>query len=328
MPHEMTRRSVCGLLLGDLMGTVACARPDMSVRTALQSIASENNLAILDLGNIDYGTRTELSAYSAAGARTGMIVLPKRERPCHVAISPDGQWMAWDNWSALPAAAGAEGAAPPRVVLMDAPTSIRSISLKEGFGTFLAISSGARRLALLVGNIKPRSVPWRLIVLNVASNDVEHDLTDLVSRFDLGRVRRLGISGIGDRVAIAFAQKVVVIDLPSHEVLLEDRGSFSSLSPDGKFVAFVDDHHRIAVVSLETGVRRTLLDAWWRTIVIGGWNPDGRYLLAACTRLASFSMSLVAVECATNHFAAIQPLGDGVAAGHSWIKRDLLGNVS
>ncbi len=298
------------------------------MRTSLEALANKNNLAILDLNDVDYGARTELSAYSIAGARSGTIVLPKHKKPCKIAISPDGQWMAWDNWSALPPSAWPEKAAPPRVVVMDSPKSVRSLDLKEGFATILAISSKAEHLALVVGNIKPDSVPWRLIILNASTNNVEHDLTDLVSRFDLGRAYRLGISSMGNRVVVAFAEKFVVIDLPSRKVLMNSRGRFPALSPNGESVAFVDDQHHIAVVSLATRVRLTLLDSWWRTIAIGAWSPDGRYLLAASTRLLSFSIRLVAVECATNRFAGIRPLGDFVAPGCVWINRDLLGQVS
>ncbi len=322
MTLEITRRRACGLLFGDLIGTVACAQPSREVSKSLANAAHQHDLAILDLGAIRTSSGSELRAVTVGGARAGKVVLPESERPCQIAVSPDGRWMAWDNWSALPWSEGTKE--PPQVFIMKAPESVRSLSLKDGFGTSLAISSNAEHIALVSGNIDSSLPPRRLIVLSGATVEIEHDVTDLISQSDLAQAGRLGISGEGNRLAVGFAERFVVIDIPSHKALLEDRGRLPALSPDGEFLAFVNHDKQLTVVSLSTGIRRTLLGAFGRTLGVGAWSPNGRYLLAGAVKTLSFSVQLVAVEYATNRFAEIRPLGEFVGKDHVWVKRDLL----
>jgi hypothetical protein len=207
---------------------------------------------------------------------------------------------------------------------MNGPQSVRSLNLKGSFGGGLAISSRAEHLALVVANLDRNSVLWRLIVLRADTLEVEHDVTDLVSRSELGQVSRLRISGTGNRLAVEIPPRFVVIDLPSHKVLMEEQGRFPALSPDGESLAFVDDRKRLVVVNLATGARRTLLSGWLGVLSIGAWSPDGTYLLANVPRPLRFSVILVAVECATDRYAEVMPLGEIGGGSYVWVKRELL----
>jgi|ERR1035441_4698900 hypothetical protein len=100
MTPEMTCRCACGLLFGDVIGAVACARPERNVSKALQDAANGQNLAVVDLTAMDYGTFSELFASTIAGAWAGKVVIPESQHPLAMAVSPDGRWLAWDDRSA------------------------------------------------------------------------------------------------------------------------------------------------------------------------------------------------------------------------------------
>ena len=61
----------------------------------------------------------------------------------------------------------------------------------------------------------------RLLVLNSATDEVENDVTELVTKFSLAQVYRFQISANGRRLAVGSRESFVVIDLPSRKILLE-----------------------------------------------------------------------------------------------------------
>jgi len=71
----------------------------------------------------------------------------------------------------------------------------------------------------------------RLLVLNSATDEVENDVTELVTRFSLAQVYRFQISANGRRLAVGSRESFVGIDLPSRKILLEQDGHYPSLSP-------------------------------------------------------------------------------------------------
>lgn len=318
---EITRRRACGLLCFGLSGSSACTPPARKTSGELLDDAERQGLAILDLWAVYKGDRSELSAFTVAGADAGRIVLAGRS--LRAAVSPDGSWMAWDVEKSLPRLFVTNGSESARSLSLDA-----AFNLKPAFIESFALSSGTEHLAIVVGtavrNARSRG-PLRLVVLRVPTLEVEEDVTDVVARLSPGWESQLAVAGLcNHRLLVAFSESFVVIDLSSRSPLFADRGRFPSLSPDGGSVAIVDDRRRLVIVEVSSGARRTPLGRWWRTLGIGGWSPDGRYLLVGATEPLSFSIRLVAVEPATGRFADIMPLGDLVGNGFVWIRRDLL----
>src|SRR5271157_4456454 len=154
MKPEMTRRCACGLLLGDLLGTVACSCSSRSVARALHKYATEQNLAMVEPIPMGYGDFSEVHAIRVGGGWAGKVVIPESQCPNMMSVSPDGRWLAWDNRSAerWPLGTGA----PLQVFITNAPQSVRSLDLTRnpnlrGYaGRQLAISSGAEHLALVL----------------------------------------------------------------------------------------------------------------------------------------------------------------------------------
>ena len=90
-----TRRQIAALMSWKLAaGLVGCSREiPRALADDLQKTADQQGLAILDLVAIDYGDRTVLSGNTIAGAPAGKVVL--RGRPASIAVSPDGDRIAW-----------------------------------------------------------------------------------------------------------------------------------------------------------------------------------------------------------------------------------------
>lgn len=317
---EITRRA-CGLLFCDLLGTAACSQPNQDLATDLRGVANEQGLAIVSLWYSGMGNRTELSAFTVAGAEAGKIVLA--ERPKRVTVSPDGLWLAWDK-------VDRDSSRPfPRVFVTNGSQPTRSLNLPADFVGSFGISSKGEHLTAVVEVAGPKvhaPVQLRVIVLHVPTLKVEEDVSDVVAPLTApGRASRLAVAGLCEhRLLAVCAGRFMVIDLPSHKPILSELGSSAALSPDGESVAFVDTHRNLVVTNFSTGVRRALLGPWWRVFGVGAWSPDGRYLLVGAVQGLSFSTGLIAVECATNRFADVMPLGDLAGNGFVWIRRNLL----
>ena len=249
-----TRREIAGMMFWNLAaGLVGCSKPTQGAMTDLQEMADQQELAILSLVAVDYGIRTDLSGRTVAGAGAGRIVL--RDRPYSIAVSAEGEWIAWDNWSARPEPEGI--GAKLLVILATTSPPTRSLTFDSWFGGPLAISSKAEHLALIKG-VTGQKQPYSLVVADTAAARVEHDVTDLVTRFPLARAVRLGLSGSGNRLVVGSAEWFTVIDLPSRKSVYEARGRYPSLSPDGEFLAFVDQDRRVFLRALSTRSGRIL----------------------------------------------------------------------
>lgn len=328
MKHVISRRKACAVALGNLVATAACSGPDRNAVATLQASADEQDLAILDSAAVSYSEHCDLSAFAPDGTRAGEIVLPAQSGS-RVAVSPDGQWLAWDNsWKALPPPVG-KAEEPFKITLIGPSRTIRRLCPRVTFAFPIAISSNAKRLALSAVNTNPEPPGRRLLILNGNTGEIEFDLTDWAPRNAPKEPCNHGFSASGDRLLVALLdgkkRSFGVLDVPARKLVLEGSGDFPSLAPDGERVAYIDDRHRAIVLSLSTGSRKTLLDGWWRVTGISAWSPDGKYLLVGATRLLSFTISLLAVECATNRFAQVMDIGKPAGWTYDWIKRSLLG---
>ena len=240
-------------------------------------------------------------------------------------MSAEGEWIAWDNWSARPEPEGI--GAKLLVILATTSPPTRSLTFDSWFGGPLAISSKAEHLALIKG-VTGQKQPYSLVVADTAAARVEHDVTDLVTRFPLARAVRLGLSGSGNRLVVGSAEWFTVIDLPSRKSVYEARGRYPSLSPDGEFLAFVDQDRRVFLRALSTRSGRILRGRSGSVDGIGAWSPDGRYLLAGVSGTLSLSKKLVAIDSRTNRVVDLMPLGDLSGDKCVWVKKSFLSSSS
>ena len=135
-------------------------------------------------------------------------------------------------------------------------------------------------------------------------------------------VERMSISGNGSVLAVGYRSFVSVIDVLTRGFVLRSAGRFPSLSPDGETLAFVSGR-AVHLVSLKTGVRRAI--SLGRAFGVGGWSPDGAYLLAGARGSLSFWTWLYAVEVASGRYWPLLRLGEGDYGDHfCWVLRDLL----
>ena len=263
----MTRRHIIDLLLTGATGLPACAPPKVGILARLNRIAASEELAIVD-------TLTP-EVMTVIGANVGRFVLP--EPPGRLSIAPDGVWAAWFPYSSNVYPEGTEG---PLVYFTDHRESARTLRLKGRFGAQLAISSKGERLAVAL--VVAAGPVTRLLVLKLATGEVEYDLTDLLTRFSPAKVERLRLSAGGNRLAAGSRNLFSVVDLPSRTVLFEGAGRFPSLSPSGEAVAFVDERRKLSLTTIATGATRRLLG--WSAVHGSGPGPRTAHSFSQASR--------------------------------------------
>jgi hypothetical protein len=259
-----------------------------------------------------------LDRTAVAGAGAGQLLVP--DHPEWLSISPDGAWAAWIPSACLPYPSGTTG--EPLFRFTDNNRSARTVRFEGWYGVQLAISSNAGHLALV---IVCTDGTRRLVVLKTETGEVEHDVTELIARFDLKGMEHLQLSASGDRLVAGSRNLFSVVDVLSHKVLLEGEGRSPSLSPSGGSLAFVGEGRELKLTTVVTGATRRLLGRS-TTHGVGAWTPDGTLLLAGVeTRLLSLYWYLVAVDCAADACAEIARLEEhDPGQGCCFIRRQLL----
>jgi len=259
---------------------------------------------------------------TANGADSGQLELPGAAPPHFLSVAPDGVWVAWVPESSLPDAFGGSG--QPAFCITDDPRSARTSSFRGWFGQQIALSSGAEHLAVVAVD---RDLNRRLLTVNAATGETEHDLTELIARFSLGDVERLRFSANGSRLVVGSRESFLVLDLSAHKALFQGEGRVPSRSPSGEEAAFVDARGRLGLAAVASGATRTLLDGA-TTYGVGSWTPDGSLLLAGVRGSLSFYWNLAAIDCTAGQYAAIRRLEEhDFGQGSGLIKRRLLSRV-
>src|SRR3989442_520008 len=151
-----------------------------------------------------------------------------------------------------------------RGLFADDPLSTRTLRFKGLCASQAAISSKASHVALVA--VLDKAGTLGLLVLNPATAEVENDVTELVTKFSLAQVYRFQISANGTRLAVASRESFVVIDLPSRKILLEQDEHYTSLSPQGDVIAFLDKREKFVVTTITYGSRRSIRDRWWNPV--------------------------------------------------------------
>jgi hypothetical protein len=257
---------------------------------------------------------------SVNGGTVGKLIspVPSDEDP---AVSPDGGSVAW-----IPSAEDKQFAADGRSsILILEGGAIRTVRYRGRFARLAAISSSARRVALVTMR---EPYQYRLVLLEPDSTQPERNLTDLLTKFSALEVERLGLCALGRRLVVGTRNSVVAIDLDRAEVVFESAGRFPALSPDGERLSFADENHRLVLRTLRNGTS-TFLAENWSAYGTGSWSPDGRYLLAGGRSPLQLWRRLVAVNVLTRGFVELKKLADEGDYGSScvWIKRCLLSIV-
>jgi hypothetical protein len=93
---------------------------------------------------------------------------------------------------------------------------------------------------------------------------------------------------------------------------------FSSLSPDAKTVAYVDDDHRLMLYSVAGGAVKPLLPGI-RTAGVGAWSPNGRLLLAGAIMLWKQPLLIVNVEDGST--LEVHEIGERFGFTFAWINK-------
>jgi hypothetical protein len=306
----MTRRSLVNVLISGAAGTLACV--PKGAAAALKNandMAEREGLAII---------MDRSFANTVTGVQVGQLRLP--DNPYWLSVAPDGAAVAWVPASSLCHPLAAE---EPLVRFTDKSRSVRTLRFAGRCATQVAISSNARHVALIA--VADEAFNRRLMLLNPVTAEVEYDSTELISRFDRAQVECFQISATGDRLAVASRESFAVIDLPSRKLVLEGNGRFTSLSPQGDALVFLGRGGDLVMITLATGARRSLMNRWWTAFGVGGWSPDGRFLLAGGEASLGIFTKLVVIDCTTNEFVEIMRLGHGNGGQTCrWIKRSLL----
>lgn len=240
-----------------------------------------------------------------------------------VAISPDGNAVAW--WlRRFPYPSASERSPFVTIERVNEGRQPVFVEGKVAVGE-LGISAGA---AVIVAFALPLNLvstsKWELLVIDRRSGAV-HDLTRMVSAFEVGNnVEDVNVSGPGSLAALGTREQIQVLQIPGGETAYAGPGRFPRLSPDGKRLAFVNKD-KLWIHSFVDGTTKQMMKGK-RVKGVGGWSPDGRFLLAgAGTTMLTLTKRQIIVDTVTGEHASIGKLGEGDYGSHfAWVSVKLL----
>jgi hypothetical protein len=238
-------------------------------------------------------------------------------------ISPDGTALAWSSYRVpaleeeipfLTVTTLADGTQPVRVegrVAVGSGLSSRA-EVIVAIGIPLDVREGRRR---------------ELLTIDRRDGGAVHDLTRSVTQFELGNnLEVISVSGPGTLVALGEREReqIQVLEIPSGKTVYAGRGRFPRLSPDGTRLAFVNKE-MIWIYSFTDGSTKQLLKV--KPVKgLGGWSPDGRFLLAgAWTTSLALEKRQIIIDTAIGEYAVIGQLPEGdYGSQFAWISVKLL----
>jgi hypothetical protein len=237
--------------------------------------------------------------------------IPSGYRLLDAHVSPDGTTIAW---SLYPDSATGEKASMLEVL---SPGDGALPVLVGGFERRAAVGIGlSTRAELIVAVGIPLDTPVvrrELLVIDRHLGKVVYDLTKFVAQEELGkRLETLNVSGTGTLLALGQRgpEQIRVIEIPSGKTVYETPGRFPHLSPDGKRLAFVNQE-TIWTYSFGDDSIKELSKAK-RVKGLGGWSPDGRFVLAgAWATGSSFEKSQIIVDTDSGEYGIEGELGEG-----------------
>jgi hypothetical protein len=238
-------------------------------------------------------------------------------------ISPDGTALAWSSYTnSVPAETTSF------LTIISSQDGIQPVHVEGRVAAGSGLSTRAEVIVAISVRLDPREGRHReLLAIDRRAGSVVHDLTRSVAQFDLGNnLEVLSVSGPGTLVALGerAPEHIQVIEIPSGKTLYTGPGRFPRVSPDGTRMAFVNKE-TIWVHSFADGSTKELSKVK-RVKGLGGWSPDGRFLLAgAWDTLPSFEKRQIIVDTDVGEYAILGELGEGdYGTQLAWISVKLL----
>lgn len=305
----LCKRAIIGMLLIGVTGMAGTS--DQTIIEAVRAMEREFGVTITDCSNLpDMVRRAQHIPYVGYSLHVS-------------AISPDGGTIAWSSYS-FPD----KGEKVLFLTVQSLKEGIQPIQVEGRVALNTSLSSGAEVIVTIASLLDPvPSRHWELLAIDRRSGLVVHNLTRFMTLFELGNnIVQIDISGTGTLAALEKidTEQIQVLEIPSGKSVYTGQGSSSRLSPDGKRLAFVREG-MIWIHSFTDGSTAKLLKGK-RVKGIGGWSPDGRFLLAgAWTTLLAIDKRQIIVDTTTGKYAVIGKLGEGNwGTTFAWVSTKLL----
>jgi hypothetical protein len=311
--HLRCKRAIIGALLAGV--TAMAGAPSKTIIESVKAMERERALTMMWHFDLVRSVR-----------RTQQI--PDNYSLFVSAISPDGTAIAWSSY--------------PNSGPREKFPFLTVKSLKEGTQPVWvagrvaagspALSSGAEVIVAIALPLDPLQRRRRdLLAIDRRSGVVVHDLTRFVTQFEVttdvmsgNHIENICVSGPGTLVALGTREQMQVLEIPSGKTVYAGPGSCPRLSPDGNRLAFVDKDS-LFIHSFADGATVQLRKVK-RVKGVGGWSPDGRFLLVgAWTTLLAFEKRQIIVDTTTGEYAVIGKLSDGdYGTNFAWVSVKLL----
>lgn len=310
--HILCKRAIIGLLFA---GTTAMA--SASSKEIIESVnAMERELGV-----------TITTGFDLASSVRRVQQIPDNYGSFGLAISPDGITIAWSSYP-VPY----HGEKIPFLTVKSLNEAKQPVWVEGRVVVgHLGLSSRAEVIVAIGHPLDPpQNRRLELLVIDRRSGVVVHDLTPFVTKFEVttdvtsgNNVEYISVSGPGTLVALGTPKQMQVLEIPSGKSVYAGPGRFPRLSPDGKRLAFVNKE-MIWIHSFVDGL--TVRLPVKRVKGVGGWSPDGRFLLAgAWTTVLAFEKRQIIVDTTTGKYAVIGKLEDGDYGSQlAWVSVKLL----
>jgi len=234
------------------------------------------------------------------------------------AIAPDASALAW--W--LQPFPQRGGAGTPFLMVERLNEGSHPVWVNGYFATGeFGISSRAEVIVVKAHPSGQRRL--KLLSLNLRNGVTVQDLTPFVTEFELPIVEQISVSGPGTLVALGSRERIQVLDIASGKRVISCRGRFPRLSPDGARLAFVSENRLIIRPLSDSSIPELVSNA--HVMGVGGWSPDGRFLLAgAWTKRFAFEKRQIVFDTVSSQYAEIGKLGEGdYGDAFAWISAKL-----
>lgn len=297
--------SACWCCCSAFISLVGCSTvSDPSVCSSVKAMEQHDALTVL-----------QRVTGQAIASGAGHLKLNRNFEP--VSVSPDGSFLAWHEKLTF---AGMNNGFENFATLARTAASPQTVSFDGHFPVMLAVSDEGTLLAL-TGTVG--SPGLRLVLFNANSRAPFADLTDLISD-PLSDVVQVGISGSGDLCVIGSRVRVTVISIALRRILFEEEGHSPALAPRGDRLALVNSNFGFVIRTITSGSTQRMRP-WIRIGRLGGWSPDGRYLIAGGLNVFGRGERLFVVDTLHDGDCELGVLGmDSTADRFAWIDKSLL----